>query len=251
MKVNVNKKIIHFRKDSLRGFSMYTTSKDIVTTYDENNYITSVIIEDSYKIKLKQSIKIDGRRYLINIIQRVGNIFYCVQEPITKTAQFILPLIGKNHVYYSFNTDLYNVYISECYTQLFLVYKFNPGTEYLDLESRLSKHPNFVKTIDPNPELVVNQFEIAQVFWKDVALIMEGKYSKIHDDTKALIYLFHGLDTNSVVYKVLFNVDSYRKALESKLSCSIPENIELMTKPVLIKELWNYQSILKPSGTLV
>ena len=189
--------------------------------------------------------------YKVNSIQQAGNLFYCIEESITKSAQYILPMLGENFMYYSFNTDLYNVYLSDCYTQLFLVYKFSPDAEYLDLEARLLKHPKFVKMLDPTPELVVTQFDIPEKYWQDVTLIMDGKYSKIDNYTKTVIYSFHGLNSTSVLYSVLFNVELYRKEMESRLDCTIPPNIDLMSKPNLKQELWTYQSILKKDGIVV
>ena len=245
MKIKIKNRFIDLTPDNLRGFSLYTNSNDIILKRNDKYSITAIIIEDSYRIKLGDVIEIDNYKYTVNLIQQINNVFYCIQESLTKTSQFILPLLGNTFSYYNFNKNLYNSYLSDCYTFIYLVYKFSNTEEYLELEDKLTKHIYFKEIIDPNPELVIIKFKIPDKYWEDINLILEGNYSSINNNTKAIIYKFHGLSSNSVTFKTLYNSKLYRDELSAKLNYNIPEDINLTTKPFKDKEIWNLQNILK------
>jgi len=243
-----NNKYVEILSIDLRFFSLYTDSKNIVLQYNDEFYIKTVTIEGDFSITLGQTIVVENNNYVINLIKRVHNYFYCFQEKITKTSQFIMPVLGQNYAYFNFNDNFYNCYISENYRELYLVYKFKESSEYLELEEKLINHSNFIEIIDPNPETVVIKMSIPQMFWKDVKLIMKGKYSEISPTLKSKICIFHKFHVNSRTYKVLYRHKGLKEELETELACNIPEEIDLVTKPILKEEVWTFRGILNPAG---
>lgn len=243
MIVKINKRIVEYKPDNLRGFLLTTDSDNVYIKRDKTYAITSLLIEDTYTLNLGDVINVDGLDYKVNIIQQIEDMYYCIQEPITKTSQFIFPMLGKNSKVYDFNSNFYNAYISDCYTFIYLVYKFSEDDKYLELEEHLTTHKQFREIIDPNPDTVVFKFEIPSRYWQDVNLIMEGKYSNITPKTKVEIYKFHNLDKKSKTYRTLYNINHLREELESELECYIPEDIDLISKPIFNNEIWKQQTL--------
>lgn len=239
MRKKINSNFIELTPDNLRGFTLTTNSEDIYVKRDNQYNIISVIIEDTYRLKLGDSIKLDNFNYTVNTITQVGNTFYGIESSITKTSQFIFPLLGKNFAFYDLKANMYNTYISKNYEFIYLVYKFSSTEDYLALEGKLQSHNCFVEILDPNPDFVVMEFKIPDKYWEDVCLIMGGKYKDIKEATKIVIYKFHGLSSHSKTFKTLFNSDRYREYMEDSLGCIIPEELSLMSKPNLIDEIWN------------
>ena len=250
MKIKTNTNFIELKQDNLRGFTLHTNSKDIVIKRNNDYYIDTLIIDDKYTIKLGDKVEVDGLVYTVNIIQNIEDIFYCIQEPITKTSQFVFPMLGSKSIFFKFNTNFYNSYLSDCYSFIYLVYRFTNDTNYLNLEEQLIKHKNFIEVIDPSPELVVFKLKISKEDWNDVSLIMEGNYKDISTSNKMNICRFHNLDSTSKTYKTLYNSKVLKKEMEDKLNCEIPDDVNLISKPILKKELWTYQNVLKSSGII-
>jgi len=250
MKKVVNDKFIELNKDNLRGFTLVTNSEDIKLWYDDHYYIKRIQIEEDFKLNIKDKITVDGQEYIVNLIEDWDDMFHIIEAPITKTTQFILPMLGKSFSYFDINGNLYNSYISKSYSYLYLVYKFSKDSNYLDLEERLENHSGFIEKMDPNSSLVVFKFEIPKKYWEEVKLVMKGKYSKLSTITKNLILSFHNLGINSRTYKTLFRDKKFKELLETELECDLPDDAELMTKPNLKEEIWEYQNILKKVGTV-
>lgn len=243
-----NNKYIRLEKTSTREFVLHTNSNDILLKYDSNYYITTIIIEDMYRIKLGDNVTVGDTIYKVNLIKKQNNSFTCIQENVTKTAQFIMPVLNNNYEYYDFGESFYNAYLSEDYHSLYLVYKFINSEKYLEVEELLREHEYFEEILDPSPELVIIKLSIPKLFWKDVNKIMEGKYSTISTAMKAKICLFHRFGSNSKTYRMLYKEDSFRIEMSKKLQCDIPKEIDLVSKPILKDEIWNSTNILKLDG---
>jgi len=251
MRIQIRNNIyIQLTKSNLRGFTLETNSEDIVITEDENYYITCLIIEDRYKIKIGDEIEVDGTLYIVNKIRWANNAFFIVQEKATKTSQFIMPILGYSYDYFDFENSFYNSYLSDDYHSIYLVYKFTNSDKYLKLEEKLQNHPYFEEIIDPNPELVVIKFVIQEMFWKDVDKIMKGKYTEISATLKSKICTFHGFSTKSKTFRLLYRDKKLREDMSKEYGWEIPENLELMSKPILEEELWTLVSISQRIGIL-
>jgi len=235
---------------NLRGFTLSTNSNDIILKRGEDYEIITIIIEDVYILKVGDTIKVNDINYKINKIRQDDrNIFYLIQERATKTSQFIMPILGYNYEYFDFKETFYNSYISSNYHSIYLVYKFSSSQEYLQLEERLQKHPKFVSIIDPDPSIVVFEFELDENYWKDIDNIIEGRYSNISPTLKTKICLFHKFDVNSKTFKVLYRVKTLRQEMNNIYNFDIPSDIDLMSKPIIENELWNLENTLAQIGT--
>ncbi len=254
MRIKIKNKYVEYIKDNLRGFILSTNSKDVLIKRNKEYYITTVIIEDTYRLKLGDIITVDEIDYQVNIIQQIDDMFYCIQEPITKTSQFIFPMLGYNSKLYDFNKNFYNAYLSDCYTFIYLVYKFSSDENYLVLEEQLTNHKGFREIIDPNPDTVVFKFEIPEKYWNDVNLIMKGKYRELTPKLKTNIYKFHNLNSTSRTYKTLYNSKKFRESIEEELDVIIPEDIDLISKPIIEHEIWQNQILCRnisvPAGII-
>jgi len=250
MRVDIDNNFIELEKINLRQFRLYTDSEDVVLGYDELNYITTIIINDKFRLKVGEDIEIQGTLYKVNLIRKEGDYFYCIQERATKVSQFVLPLLGMTYQHYDFKNSFYNSYISKDYRHLYIVYRFEPTTEYLELEDRLIKHPMFIKLEDPDPNTVVVKFQLPEEFHKDVVKIMKGKYSDISPTLKSKICIFHAFGVKSKTFRMLHRDVELRKEMSKEYGFDIPDDVELMTKPDLSKELWTSVSILKADGIL-
>lgn len=251
MKIEVRDNIyVQLDKGNLRGFTLFTNSENVVLRRGKEYEINTIIVEDRYKIKVGDELTIDGVNYVVNKIrQGTDYYYYCVQERATKTSQFIMPILGYSYEYFDFKESFYNSYLSENYHSIFLVYKFINSEEYLQLEERLQKHSNFVRIIDPNPNIVVFEFTLDEKYWKDIDLIMRGKYSNISTTLKSKICIFHKFGVQSKTYKVLYRDKKLREDMSEEYGFEITEEYELMSKPIISEELWrNSEAILARTG---
>lgn len=241
MKIPVKDNIyVQLDKGNLRGFTLFTNSENIVLRRGDHGEITTIIIEDLYRIKIKDVVEIQGIRYTVNKI-RQGNekYFYIIQERATKTSQFIMPILGHNYEYYDFRDNFFNSYLSSDYHSIYLVYKFSPSEEYLQLEEKLQAHSNFLEMLDPDPNTVVFKFSLDERYWRDIDYIMKGKYSRISSTLKSKICIFHKFGTTSKTYKVLYRDKTLREEISKEYGFEIPSNIDLMSKPLKELEIWN------------
>jgi len=250
MRIDIDKNYITLEAVNLRQFRLYTDSEDIVLRYDKLGYITTIIINDKFRIRVGEEWETDGIKYKVNLIRKDGEYYYCIQERATKTSQFILPLLGMTYQYYDFKNRFYNCYISEDYRYIYLVYKFSPTVEYLELEDKLIKHPMFVELNDPDPDTVVVKFKLPEEFHKDVVKIMKGKYSEISPTMKSKICIFHSFGVKTKTFRMLHRDVELRKEMSREFEYDIPEDVELMSKPVKEKEIWTLVNTSIPVGIM-
>jgi len=243
----INLKYVDVETSDLRGF-IITPLKEYVINYDDDYYIKSIIIDDSYRLKIGDSVKVNDINHTINTIRKVRGSFFMITERITKTSQFILPLLGGTYEDFNFNNSLYNTYISKDYKYIYLVFKFLDSEEYLDMENKLTTRSDFVELLDPSPDTVVIKLSLPHIYKEDIKRVMLGRYSKVSASLKSKICIFHGFDIKSKTYKMLYQGSTLRKEMEKEFNCDIPEDIDLMTKPEKKKEIWDFQDISRKVG---
>ena len=161
-----------------------------------------------------------------------------------------MPILGNDYSYFDFADSFYNSYLSDDYHSIYLLYKFINTEKYLKLEERLQSHPYFEEILDPNPEYVVIKLKLNDFFWKDIDLIMKGKYSSISPTLKSKICIFHGFNTQSKTFRMLYYDKKLREEMSEDFGVEIPEGIDLMSKPNINEELWSFQSIFQKIGIL-
>lgn len=252
MKINVakNKNIEINIKDG-RNLTLLHNIDSCKTINEGNNIIGLDFYGHTYNVG--QSIEIVAANtkqlYEINYITKISEYSYELSEcKPTKTSTFILPLIApKNHTYSAFflNTYFYNAYYKvdgqDMYNDgnhLFLFYRFYNSDYFKELEEYLLSNPNFVKTYEPNRYLTCYIMSIPVGFKEDVNKIIKGKYSKVSTTVKSRIVSFYQAHIESELYHILYRSDKLKLKLEEYLGCKIPDNIELCSKPELIKECY-------------
>jgi len=245
MKLEIDSNFIELLPINLRQFRLYTDSQDVILLYDNNAYITTIIINDKFRLKIGDELELEGIKYKVNLVRRNGEFFHIFQEKVTKTSQFIMPLLEGTYEYYDFKNTFYNSYISKDYKHIYLVYKFKPTEEYLEIESRLNKHSLFVEMKDPDTETVVFKFRLPEQFSGDIKKIMKGKYSDISPTLKSKICIFHKFGTQTKTFRMLHRDVKLREEMSKDFGFEIPEDIELMTRPYLEEEIWSEISINK------
>lgn len=245
MRIEIDDNFIELLPVNLRQFRLYTDSEDVLIKYDDKNYIDTIIINDSFIIKVGKEIEVDGFKYMVNLIRKENNYYYCIQERATKTSQFVMPILGGSYSYYDFKNTFYNAYISADYQFLYLMYKFSPSEEYLELEGKLTVHALFEELIDPNPNTVVFKFKIPNEYYPDIKKIMKGKYSDITPTLKSKICIFHGFGVTTKTFRMLHRDVTLRQEMSVEYGFNIPEDIELMSKPVIDKEIYDINKILR------
>jgi hypothetical protein len=253
MKVEIKDNIyVQLNKGNLRGFTLVTNSTNIVEKRGDNYEILSLIIEDKYRLKTGDIIDVEDVSYTVNKIRKGSeSYYYLIQEKATKVSHFIMPILGYDYSYFDFKETFYNSYISDDYNSIFLVYKFNNSKEYLQLEDRLQQHLFFLRMLDPDPNTVVFEFKIDERYRNDIFLVMKGKYSDITTTLKSKICTFHKFSTQSKTFRLLYRDKTLREDMSNEYGFDIPEDWELMSKPIIKEELWSYQNILKKDGIVV
>ena len=253
MKIEIKDNIyVQLNKGNLRGFTLVTNSTNIVERRGDDYEILSLIIEDTYRLKISDIVDVEGVTYTVNKIRKgAESYYYFVQEKATKVSHFIMPVLGHDYSYFDFKETFYNSYISDVYYSIFLVYKFNNSKEYLQLEDRLQKHTFFLRMLDPDPNTVVFEFKLDERYRDDIFLIMKGKYSSITTTLKSKICTFHKFSIQSKTFRLLYRDKTLREDMSNEYGFDIPDEWELMSKPIIKEELWMHQSILKMDGIVI
>jgi len=245
-----NGKKIWLKALSVRRFELKSNHANIRILKDKDNNFIEIQFSDLFSFKKGDTINIKDKygsyiTYTLNEVSYVSRgIYDCVEEPINKCTIFALPLLGNNHVYFDYGYSLYNAQVSEDFKFIYLKYKFTKSNTYLELEQKLQSHPLYQEFFDIDSEYVVFKFKLPEKSLTDVKCIIEGKYSKINENTKTRILAFHGMIENSKLGYILFKNKNYKKKIEKELKVKIPSDVDLMSKGLKSKEIWNYQKIL-------
>lgn len=244
-----NGKKIWLKAVSVRRFELRTNHMNTKVVKDSNGNFTEIKFSDIFSFKKGDNITIKDKSdnyitYTLNDISNASKGTYnCIEETVNKSTIFILPLLGNNHVYFDYSYSLYNACLSEDYKFIYLKYKFTKNDKYLELEQNLQKHPLYLEFFDIDEEFVVFKFKIPEKSISDAKSIIYGKYSIIKEISKNRILAFHGISKNSKIGYILFKDSKYKKKLENELNVRIPSDIDLMSKGLINKEIWNYQKI--------
>lgn len=245
-----NGKKIWLKTLSVRRFELKTNHANIRILKDNNGNFKEIQFSDLFSLKRGDIVNVKDKfgvyiNYTLNEVSYISRgVYDCVEEPINKSTIFILPLLGNNHVYFDYSYSLYNAQVSEDYKFIYLKYKFTKSNTYLDLEQKLQTHPLYQDFFDIDSEYVVFKFKLPEKALIDIKCIIEGKYSKINESSKTRILAFHGMTENSKLGYILSKNKNYKKKLEHTLKVKIPSDIDLMSKGLKSKEIWNYQKIL-------
>lgn len=158
----------------------------------------------------------------------------------TKSLIFLLHFLGRHQNYYG--KSLYNLFINiDKYKQLVLVFSkpLMNDKNYQEIFSELELSKDFANR-DDTENYIIYKFYVPEEYEKDFDMFVEGKYSKISQESKKKI--ISGAISNREVNKleeILYPKATHRIALGIRLGGEIPEDAEVFSIPDMKKELFN------------
>lgn len=237
----INARLIRLRFSSL-----------VIPQYKDDIIYELRIGEGSLALFDEISVPIDSKIksvYKINKIEKLTDRGYAIYSSIaTKTKQFILPCIcntSTNKEYFLLDTFFENAYIDVSnkatdlgtLNPLILLYRYSESEVYRAFETRIRKHPLFIKTIDVNKYQVLFIFDISS-FKNDVELFKQGAYSKLSPELKSKILSFYQYSKEGKMYQILYKSAKLREQLEIVFDVELNPRQELYSKPEIIDETY-------------
>lgn len=234
-----------------------TFNSVVIPSYNDDIITTLRVGEGSLSLFDEIVIPIDSKVNSVYKIKKIGKsaitergyILYSSEE--TKTTQFILPLISdkdKTKEYFLIDTFFENAYIAvdksipievDTDSILALLYRYSESEIYRAFESRIRKHPMFIKTIDINKSQVLFLFNTSEIR-RDIQLFKIGAYSQLGDKSKQKILNFYGYKITDIMGQILTKSAILRKQLEIAYDTYIDKKIELYSKPIIEEETYGH-----------
>lgn len=198
---------------------------------------TIIKVGEYFKVKLHNY----SNKYKVRSIKKKGEGLYSlVSYHRNKTTQYLLPMLRLTQEKLFYNSFFINAYLQLNKKHdlngkfIYLTYRFVRGDEYRQAEKLIKTYPNYYKTIDVSPNLVVYAFIIPQQYYSDVELFKEGKYSRFSLSLKGLISMFNG--KLSIPSKVVNKELSYLQEIEEYFDVTLPKEMELDRIPNMNEE---------------
>ena len=230
------------RKDS--RLVEISTPFNVEENYIDNNLVDLKCGDTTLSINDYINVQIEG----INIKYKIRKIskncegnYTLVSYSRNRTTYYLLPCLGLSKQKLFFDSYFINAYLDIDNDKslngkfLYLAYRFIRGEKYRYFESLITKYPNYYKTIDVSPNLVVYAFTIPKEHWEDISKFKNAEYSKFSSKLKEKIRVFNGVD--SIQYKVVMQSPFYIEELEKFLGCKIPKGNELDSIPNMNDEI--------------
>lgn len=217
----------------------------------KTDIITKLDFYGEFQIKLGDVFTINKVKYTVNKIVATDEGYLLIEEELTKSSQFLLPSIALPNTHadinYRFSTYFYNAYLyTDKYNNpdnkyLFLCYKFYNIQDYKELETFLTQHKNYVKTIEVSPVFTIFVFETLPQHKNAIKLIMDGEYHSISSSYKRKLISFYKLtgSTTNTIHKAIYRPQRARENLENELGITLPFTISLISKPIKEIETFN------------
>jgi len=207
---------------------------------DSEGNIVGIDYCGEYKVDRNEVINLNKTKYKVLKINKVKHngtkpAYYklTTSSGLTKTFNFIMPLLGDSRNYFKFNTQFINAFMGteqdgDYGSSLYLLYRFSGSTNYTDFEASLVDHPWYESTVDVDKYQVLYKFDIPEEHKMDVGLILSGKYSQVSVKTKERILRFHNTRETSTLGQILSKSPKRKAKLEADLKCDpIPNNLDL------------------------
>lgn len=216
------------------SFRIVGGTKIITPHIDQQEDITSLETEKGIFLTLGDTIKVKGIKYTANEITKSekDNIIYYDIEMFsrTKTAIFIIPLLGGNRKLFLWDTYFVNAHLNNDKT-LTLVYRTVNDPLLNRFRSTLESFEIFISSTEIGKEFIAYTLKIRDKFKTILNLFIKGKYSQLPIDYKLKILSFHDEDMHSLMGEVLFKSKKRREYLEELLGCEIDEDLDLLSLP--------------------
>lgn len=190
----------------------------------------------SFNYNLGDTIKTDKEHFKIKSVKLLNTKYssklFLYSSEINRSSTYILPFIVNNRKDISWDK-----YFMNCYTgtendkdygqYIYIHLRYKPITECEKIENLLVSNNNFLDSRNTDKQYTLYKFSIPEKFKKDFDLILESKFSKISDEAKIKICLFHNASKESRLYKIFQKDENLRKELEEELETEIPKGLEL------------------------
>lgn len=213
------------------------------TTKDSELNIISVSFEGKHTISINDEIEtvvgsVKTRYKIIDFSLSSDKTVLVLSTSIpTKTSTYLLPLLGKTKQQLYIGTYFVNSYMSKDKKHIGLLYRFTGTDKFKEFENQLISDKFCVKHIEYDPYHVLYIFRIQSEFTEDVRRFFDGKYSEFSDKTKKLIIDFHKVPKNSLTQQILYKSEALRKKIEDELGVDLPDELELLSKPIEEEEI--------------
>jgi len=238
------KKLIYTPINAI-SFRIVGGTKIVIPHLNNADDITSLETEKGIFLTLGDTIKVKGIKYQANEIMRykTGEVIHYDISMLTrtKTATFLMPLLGGNRNLFLWNKYFVNAYLNEDQT-LTLVYRMLNDPLLNRFRSTLESFEIFIEGEEIGEDFVAYTLQIRPRYKNLVALFLKGKYSKFPSTYRLKVLEFHDKDMDDLVGQVLFKSKKRKAYLESLLGCeigdvdllSIPENEEFNIKKYIL-----------------
>ena len=160
--------------------------------------------------------------------------FMLNSHKLTKATSFLTPVVAIIPGPIGFYTSFVNCYIKKYDDTpefLVLMYRNAYDQEQEKIFKNLKGIDSYAESVPYGDFFTLFAFKIEDQFVGDVLLFMQGKYSGLSNVLKTRIIRFHKLKKSSLLYKVLYRDVTLKKFLEMDLRESIPDDLDLYSKP--------------------
>lgn len=257
-----NKKLLKNDKylyyNVLNGRDIQIYSPNLIHEIDKNNTIVRIYIPHVYELKIGETyeyLQNEDKKieYDINYIvksQFKNNTYILSSHMKNQTTLYLLPTLNllpinkdikaqHNSSFilemerFGINTYLINAYLNKKEKILKLLYKFSSWEGYINLESQLKNHKNFLRIKDEDHKYVSVYFSIPEKYYDDTDKFINGEYSQFSNDLKRRIMNFTKLDKDKsgAVKGVLTKDPELKLFIEDLLDVELEDNNELDEMP--------------------
>jgi len=240
----------------LNGRELEIYSPSLVHSLDDTGYIDKIFVpHDVYMLKVGGTFQFlqnneKKAEYDVNYINKMPreNAYIISSHIENQVGTYLLPSLGlvpitketknkyspstiKEIERFGRTTYLVTAYLNKEHDVLKLVYKFATWELYIDLESELKRHKNFLK-VEDNGKYVNMYFSIPKEFQKDVSTFKNGVFSQLSKELKYRILSYlKSTDDYEIIKGILTKDAGLRKLMEARLDVRMDESYELDSKP--------------------
>lgn len=240
--LKLTNKYLNFKRINGRILSLQPAHSDY--EIKNNDQIVGLNYDDEYIINTNKNILLDKDKFKIQAIKREQSMYLLyIQERITKSSTFIMPLLGYDKVYFRYDHEFINCFVgternNDYGEYIYLLYRFNGSVEFTKFEENvIKKHKDYIDTIDIDKYQVLYKFKINEKYKEDYYKILDGKYSTISKDGKERLMTFNLSEPNGSLYEILNKVQRRKEKLEEEIGQTLPPEAEVYSGFIVENEI--------------
>lgn len=219
-------------------FVSISANSKLISEVEKCGKITEIYHSSGVSIKTNQNVIIKDSLYKINkIIKEITednkSQYRLINYELSKTSQFILPLLGLSRKELEVDTILCNAFIGyrnrDYGKYLYLLYRCDDEDLFNKVEDILLDLELKITTEYSDESFCLLRLEFPKRFNVDIQIIIQGKYSKISEKAKFCILEYYKAKKNSSVYQILYKTKDRKYMLEEVIGDILPEDAELFS----------------------